>query len=297
MVRRLLGGKDNEMNDVRKTEQTNVDRATARGFGDEWSRFDQSDLAEGDHRRIFDEYFSIFPSEALNPDAVGADFGVGSGRWAMVVAPMVGHLICLDASEEALAVAKRNLVGQTNCSFQHRTVNDADIARRSLDFAYSLGVLHHVPDTRDAMRACVEKLKPGAPFLVYLYYRFDNKPAWYALLWSTTELARRILSRLPYGARYWSSQVLAVVLYWPLARTARLFERIGRKVDNFPLAYYRDKPFYVMRTDALDRFGTRLEQRFTRGEIETMMRDCGLTRITFSERPPYWCAVGYRMGA
>jgi hypothetical protein len=47
-----------------------------------------------------------------------------------------------------------------------------------------------------------------------------------------------------------------------------------------------------MRTDALDRFGTRLERRFTREEIRSMMHAAGLDEIAFSERDPYWCAVG-----
>ena len=49
-----------------------------------------------------------------------------------------------------------------------------------------------------------------------------------------------------------------------------------------------------MRTDALDRFGTRLEQRFTRNKIDEMMRAAGLERIIFSEAEPYWCAVGFK---
>ena len=56
----------------------------------------------------------------------------------------------------------------------------------------------------------------------------------------------------------------------------------------------RTASFYTMRTDALDRFGTRLEHRFTRDEIERMMTDAGLTDITFSDRPPFWVACGRR---
>ena len=47
-----------------------------------------------------------------------------------------------------------------------------------------------------------------------------------------------------------------------------------------------------MKTDALDRFGTRLEQRFTKSQIEHMMLDAGLERIEISE--PYWCAILYK---
>jgi hypothetical protein len=51
-----------------------------------------------------------------------------------------------------------------------------------------------------------------------------------------------------------------------------------------------------MRTDALDRFGTRLEQRFTAAEIRQMMEEAGLEKIQFSETMPFWCAVGYKTG-
>lgn len=49
-----------------------------------------------------------------------------------------------------------------------------------------------------------------------------------------------------------------------------------------------------MRTDALDRFGTRLERRFSRREIEAMMREAGLDVIVFLDAPPFWCALGRR---
>ena len=41
-----------------------------------------------------------------------------------------------------------------------------------------------------------------------------------------------------------------------------------------------------------DRFGTQLEQRFTRDEIRLMMERAGLENIAFREGVPYWCAVG-----
>ena len=74
----------------------------------------------------------------------------------------------------------------------------------------------------------------------------------------------------------------------------RVEERRGLNPTGWPLSYYQDKSFYTMRTAALDRFGTALEQRFSRAQIEAMMRTAGLEDIIFSEAPPYWCAVGYR---
>jgi SAM-dependent methyltransferase len=275
----------------------NIDRDTVDGFGDEWSRFDQSELTAEERREIFEQYFAIFPWEKLPANAVGFDAGCGSGRWAAVAAPRVGKLHAVDASERALAVAKRNLVdkaGLTNVELHCASIDDMPMADGSMDFGYSLGVLHHMPDTLEAIRACAKKLKPGAPLLLYLYYAFDNRPRWFRTAWQVSDLGRRVVSVMPHGMRFVTSQALAASIYWPLARSARALERLGMSVDNLPLSAYRDRSFYVMRTDALDRFGTRLEQRFTREQIRTMMEDAGLERVTFSESTPFWCAVGYR---
>jgi hypothetical protein len=75
---------------------------------------------------------------------------------------------------------------------------------------------------------------------------------------------------------------------------AKQLEMAGRNVENFPLSYYRHRSFYVMRNDALDRFGTRLEQRFTRAQIAAMLADAGFENIQFSPSTPYWTAVATR---
>ena len=49
-----------------------------------------------------------------------------------------------------------------------------------------------------------------------------------------------------------------------------------------------------MRTDALDRLGTRLERRFSKKQVQQMMEKAGLERIKFSDNMPFWCVMGYR---
>lgn len=271
---------------------SNIDKKTVDSFGDEWSRFNQDALDASEREFLFDSYFHIFPWESLPACAEGFDMGCGSGRWAMLVAPRVGKLNCIDPSPEALEVARRNLAGQTHVAFLNASVSDTGIAPESQDFGYSLGVLHHIPDTRAALYDCVKLLKPGAPFLVYLYYRFDNRPVWYSMVWRLSDLLRRMICRLPALAKSLVTELIAAMVYLPLARLAWLGEKLGVKVDNWLLSSYRSTSFYTMRTDSRDRFGTPLEQRFTRREIEQMMCDCGLEEIRFSDHFPFWCAVG-----
>lgn len=272
----------------------NVDPKVVEAFGREWNAYDQSDMPreEFDHR--FETYFSIFPWDRLAPNSEGFDLGCGSGRWAVGVAGRVGLLHCIDPAREALAVAERQLSDKTNVLFHHATVDDIPLADNSQDFGYSLGVLHHIPDTQQGLNACVRKLKSGAPFLVYLYYKFDNKPAWFKRVWQVSEVARSVISRSPFIFRKGVTAAIAASVYWPLTRIALAAEKMGKDVSAYPLSPYRHYSFYTMRTDALDRFGTRLERRFTRSEVRAMMERAGLTNIVFSEAVPFWTAYGIK---
>lgn len=272
---------------------SNLDPRTVASFGDEWSRFDQSGMADSEAIKVFNEYFSIFPWAALPPDATGFDMGCGSGRWARWVAPRVGHLHCIDPSA-AIEVARANLAEHANTEFHCASVDAPGLPTGSQDFGYSLGVLHHVPDTAAAIRCCVTLLKPGAPFLVYLYYAFDNRPWWFRALWRVSDWARRGVYRLPADLKHGVTDVIAALIYWPLARLSLAMERFGLQVGGVPLSYYRHHSFYTMRTDARDRFGTPLEQRFSRAQIARMLEAAGLTNVRFSNAAPYWCAVGTR---
>jgi len=271
---------------------SNTDPLTVASFGDEWARYDQNALDEAEHAFIFAQYFGIFPWQTLPDGARGFDMGCGSGRWALLVAPRVGLLTCIDPAQAALEVAQRKLAHLVNVEFVNAGVDEEALPANSQDFGYSLGVLHHIPDTGAALRDCVRMLKPGAPFLLYLYYRFDNRPSWYGLIWRMTDGVRRQISRLPPPAKSFITDLIAAVVYFPLARAALAGERLGLKVDGWLLSNYRKTSFYTMRTDARDRFGTPLEQRFTKSEIDTMMRSAGLDDIRFSDDFPFWCAVG-----
>jgi ubiquinone/menaquinone biosynthesis C-methylase UbiE len=271
----------------------NLDEDTVKSFGDEWSRFDQSKLSNAEAQMIFDEYFAIFPWNKLPKNATGFDMGCGSGRWAKLMAPRVGHIHCIDPSS-ALEVAKSALSSETNVSFHSASVDESPLPPCSQDFGYALGVLHHVPNTATAIKACVAMLKPGAPFQLYLYYAFDNRSLMFKLAWLCSEMMRLAICKLPPKLKHLVTDILATLVYYPLARFSRLIERLGLSVESIPLAYYRSHSFYTMRTDSRDRFGTPLEHRFTRKEIAEMMVAAGLGDVRFSERAPFWCAVGVK---
>jgi ubiquinone/menaquinone biosynthesis C-methylase UbiE len=262
-------------------KESNLDSATVKGFGKEWTKLTQEGLSDRERAEIFTKYFSLVDL-SRKPHRV-LDMGCGSGRWDVLVAPLVGELIAADASPLALQVARRN-VRAPNVTFIECTPENLPFPDGYFDMIFSLGVLHHLPDTKSAIQALARKLAPSGVLLLYLYYAFDNRPAWFRSLWKITDLLRRCISPLPFFLRYSTSQIIAATVYWPMARTAKYFT----VPDSWPLKFYADRSFYTMRTDALDRFGTRLEQRFTKCQITNLLESAGLQSIRFSDSGPYW---------
>lgn len=271
----------------------NIDSKTVQSFGDEWSRFDQSRMTDKESKKIFDEYFSIFPWDMITKNSEGFDMGSGSGRWARWMADKVGVLNCIDPSD-ALEQSKKNLSNFKNINYFKASVDDDINLNYSQDFGYSLGVLHHIPDTKLAISSCVKLLKPGAPFLLYLYYSFDNRPFFYRIIWRLSDLIRRSIYIMPSSLKNFITDLIAIFIYYPLTRISILFDKLGIDSSNIPLSYYKQHSFFTMRTDSRDRFGTPLEQRFSKVQIRGMMEEAGLENISFSDHAPFWCAVGFK---
>jgi ubiquinone/menaquinone biosynthesis C-methylase UbiE len=285
--------KNNSSVKAKGGESSNVDMDVVFHFGKEWKSFDQSALSNKNLLVEYNRYFSIFPWSLIPEHAVGFDAGCGSGRWAKFVAPKVLKLHCIDPSE-AIDVAKKNLTQFDNCIFHKCDISNLPFSSNSMDFGYSLGVLHHIPDTQRGLNDCVNKLKKGAPFLVYLYYYFDNQPLWYRWMWRVSDLLRRVIYRLPHKLKLIVCFFIAISVYYPLARFSKFVEYLGYSIHSWPLSNYRNQSFYSLKTDALDRFGTKLEKRFTKLEITEMMKKSGLKDIKFSQNAPFYSAVGFK---
>ena len=130
------------------------------GFGEEWTKFNYSNLSIEEQKKILNSYFKIFPWDLIDKNkSVGIDIGCGSGRWAYFISEKTYKLILLDASNAALEIAKKNFNQKNNVSFLNQSVGEIGIENNSIDFAYSLGVLHHIPDTLSALKEINRILK------------------------------------------------------------------------------------------------------------------------------------------
>ena len=208
----------------------------------------------------------------------------------------VNFIEAVDPSDAVFAADK--LLGESsNVRITNASINTLPWPDETFDFGMSVGVLHHIPNTQSALDACVKKIKKGGHFYVYLYYKLDNRGILFRSLFYCADLLRRVVSKLPSAAKKTACDILAVVAYMPFILLTRFLLLLGYKksAQKIPLSAYANKDFYIIRNDSLDRFGTRLEQRFTKPEIEAMMLRSGLGNIKFGENSAFWHAIGQKL--
>ena len=271
-----------------------IDKKTVQSFGEEWQKF--SSFSEAEIKNIGDEYFDIVDESILNSNSTVLDMGCGSGRWSKYLAPNVKFIEAIDPSD-AIFSATKLLSNVNNIRITQASSDNIPFNDETFDFVFSLGVLHHIPETQTALIDTVKKVKKGGHVLIYLYYNLDNRGVLYKALFKLSSLIRYIVAALPKWAKHIVCDFIAITVYMPLILVSRIVQKMIPNKSTYqklPLAYYVGKSFNVIRNDALDRFGTPLEQRFSKKKIKQMMEKAGLRDINFSNNSPYWHAIGKR---
>jgi len=259
-------------------------------FDDEWSRY--RDVGTTDHADLFARYFDLVPISDLSAGKTVLDAGAGAGRWAFEVSRRGPRVIAVDLGR-SIEITRANTSPEQVACVQ-ADLEALPLAAGSVDWAYSLGVLHHTRDPEGALAQVVKAVRPGGMVLLYIYYALDQRGPLFRRLFRVVDMTRRFLSRQPRTATRIITAGIALLVYWPLARLAAILERAGAGVPaaKVPLSSYRHLSFRTMLNDSLDRFGTRRELRYTRAEMIALMYRAELSNVQISDTGPFWHGIG-----
>jgi 2-polyprenyl-3-methyl-5-hydroxy-6-metoxy-1,4-benzoquinol methylase len=270
----------------------NADFRLIEEFGDEWQRYNFLDgKSNQDLDRQFKAYTSILDFNLFkNDDTLVVDMGAGSGRWTERLLPYFSNIVAIEPSNKAVEILKKRFRGDSRVKIEQATVKHNSIIDNSADLIISLGVLHHLPNTQEALVDCFRKIKPGGYLLCYLYYNLENKSAIYRTIFYLSNFLRTIISKLPKRIKMLLCYLIALNIYWPMAKISKVAAKFGIDNSNLPLHHYAHFPFVFLKNDALDRFGTRIENRFGKVEIEYMLQQAQFNTGTlkFSELEPFY---------
>ena len=251
-------------------------RSTAQNFGAQWRMFDE---IGPHHEAQFRDWIAPVTPDLLRDRRV-LELGCGKGRHTRVVGDWgAREIVAVDVSD-AVDVAYRHTRHQPHVHVVQADINRLPL-KRVFDYAFSIGVLHHLENPADGFRAMVDHVVPGGAVSCWVYGRENN--GW--IVHIVDPMRRMIFSRVSPGLLYGLAFVPAAALFVAL----RLIYRPTRSIRAGARFFYADYlryiagfPFREVHTIVYDHLTAPTAFYVRRAEFEGWFRDAGLSEVAIA---------------
>jgi len=220
-------------------EHDEEQRETAENFGAQWLVFDQ---VQEHHEKQFLDWIAPVTPDFVR-DKVVLEGGCGKGRHTRLAGLWGARdVIGIDLSV-AVEAAYRNTKDLPNVHIIQADIYRPPLKRR-FDYAFSVGVLHHLPDPRGGFDSLVKYVKPGGAVSAWVYGRENN--GW--IVDVVNPLRKHFTSKLPPRLLYFISYIPTVILYVTLKLIYAPLGKTGLK----RFLFYADYLNYIARFPFLE---------------------------------------------
>jgi SAM-dependent methyltransferase len=246
--------------------------AYATSFGDQWKWFRtvQLDSLNGTRQS---ETTLAGTTGWRDEDYAGRlvlDAGVGAGRFAEIVARKGGEVVGIDLTT-AVDAAYASIGRLDNVHLVQADIFAMPFREDTFDLAYSIGVLHHTPDTRAAFDRVAAVVKKGGGLAVYLYARYGAGH-------QGADLIRRVTTHLPRRLML-ALAMVAIPLYYPyrLAVAGPILQMLA------PISMHPNWRWRWL--DTFDWYTPRFQWKFLYPEVHRWFRDNGFLDVEIFDDP------------
>jgi SAM-dependent methyltransferase len=264
--------------------RTEESARTASAFGWEWRAFSSIDEH---HEQQFLDWIAPAGRETFRGRVV-LEGGCGKGRHTRLAARYGATAVIGVDLSEAVDVAFDNTRDVPAAHIVQADLLRLPLRPASCDYAFSVGVLHHLSDPSAGFLALAETVRPGGGLSVWVYGAENN--AWIAHIVSPLRVS--LTSRLPPRVAHLLSFVLAVPLWLALVTLYRPARRPGfswmrRFLFYYPyLGYISGFPFREIHHIVHDHLVAPVAHYLRREVVEEWYRSVGAreTLITWHNR-------------
>jgi len=153
-----------------------------------------------------------------------------------------------------------------------------------LDYIFSIGVLHHIPNPKPIVEAAFRALRPGGHFLVWLYGKEGN-----GFYLSFVSPLRVLTKRLPHFAL----STLVRMIYWPLLFYMKLCHRLLLPLQEYMVAVFEKMSPEKRRLIIYDQLNPSYAKYYTKREAEKLLIDGKFKNVRTHHRHGYsWTVIG-----
>jgi SAM-dependent methyltransferase/uncharacterized protein YbaR (Trm112 family) len=226
---------------------------------------------------------------------IGADIGCGEGRFLYCAQDFGAEMVGLDLSE-GVEVARNNTAGSSRCHVVQGDIHHLPFRPGVFDFAYSIGVLHHLPNPQDGFRRILPAVRPGGKVSIWVYGLREMR-WWYRL--SHLTFLRGIAPRLPRWLQYCLSVLIAGCLeitIWLPCRWLSRFSGGQSIVKRIPLGDACRRSFRAKIRSVFDRVQPPVTHFHTAHELDGWFKEAGFMNIAILNKEGRgWIAAGEKV--
>lgn len=279
-------------------------KSYAKSFGAQWNAFAKSQIDRAGYIESqvrFDSEIGWTQDQLSGKSVV--EVGAGAGRFVDIVSKRGPELVIGLDITDAVDAACQN-VFRDNVMFVQGDIFESPIRSESVDFAYSIGVLHHTPNPQQAFELMVDLVKTDGNVGVSLYeislYHRPNRTtlrvaamdALWALNMLRCELFRMITTRVPDKLMIAYCKTVVPVLHVinkvPVLRLVRYL---------FPSTCYRNLPMICSMVDTMDSYSTKIVHQYRAKDIFQWFRKLGLREIVVMNSRAGWVSIVSEKGS
>ena len=255
---------------------------TIKDFGEQWLKYSDNEGYYGS-LELFSDILSPFLKTDEIKDCRIAEIGSGVGRIVnMLLEAEAKHIIAIEPSE-AFKVLCSNVPepGKVTCL---KITGDQLPTYGDLDYIFSIGVLHHIPDPAPVVEAAFKALRPGGHFLVWLYGKEGN-----GMYLALIRPLRVLTKHLP----HYMLASLVEIMYWPSVLYIKFCERLPLPLRGYMLSVLKKMSPEKRRLIIYDQLNPSYAKYYTRFEAKKLLSDGKFVNIRIHHRHGYsWTVIG-----
>ena len=255
---------------------------TIKDFGEQWLRYRESDGFYGSMELFSDIIYPFLKCSDINNCKV-AEIGSGVGRIVNILLEGgAKHVIATEPSD-AFQVLCHNIRQPEKVSCLKIT-GDQLPPYGDLDFVFSIGVLHHIPDPAPVVEAVFKALRPGGHFLAWVYGKEGNR-----LYLALVRPLRGLTKHLP----HFFLASLVEVIYYPLVLYIKLCSWLPLPLRGYILSIFEKMSPEKRRLIIYDQLNPSYAKYYTRKEVEKLFLDGKFENVRIYHRHGYsWTVIG-----
>ena len=260
-----------------------VDERTIQDFGEQWHHFTENEGFYGSVESLEDKCGDLMSVDDIRGKDV-CEIGAGAGRFIGILSRLSPKSILAIEPSKAIEILQSNMES-SKVPIRYINATGEQLEEiESLDYVFSIGVIHHIVDPVPTLQAALKALRPGGRLLIWVY-GYEGNELYLALVtplrWATKRLPDPVVRGLSWILLMLIEVYILLCRFLPLPLRGYMVKVLGKFTTNKKLLAI------------FDQLNPAHAKYYKRDEIINVVQSAGFTNVKTLDRHGYsWSVIG-----